>query len=86
MEYILFAFLALLASSGNTIFNKLGANKASAMSADAVEHLFDRFFTRKASRDSAGLGLSIAKTLAERLGGNITAEYRDGVLAIVVKL
>ena len=31
MEYILFAFLALLASAGNTIFNRLGANKASAL-------------------------------------------------------
>ena len=31
MEYILFAFLGLLASSGNTIFNRLGSNHASAL-------------------------------------------------------
>ena len=31
MEYILFAFLALVFSSGNTIFNRLGSNRASAL-------------------------------------------------------
>lgn len=31
MEYIIFAFLALLASAGNTVFNRLGANRASAL-------------------------------------------------------
>ena len=31
MEYIIFAFLALLASAANTIFNRLGANRASAL-------------------------------------------------------
>ena len=31
MEYILFAFLALVFSSGNTIFNRLGSNHASAL-------------------------------------------------------
>lgn len=40
MEYILFAFLALLASSGNTIFNKLGANKASAITNAVLKSFF----------------------------------------------
>ena len=31
MEYILFSFLVLFASAGNTIFNRLGSNKASAL-------------------------------------------------------
>lgn len=40
MEYILFAFLALLASSGNIIFNKLGANKASAITNAVLKSFF----------------------------------------------
>ena len=40
MEYILFAFLALLASAGNTIFNRLGANKASALTNATVKSFF----------------------------------------------
>lgn len=40
MEYILFAFLALLASTGNTIFNRLGANHASALTNATVKSFF----------------------------------------------
>lgn len=40
MEYILFAFLALFASAGNTIFNRLGANKASALTNATVKSFF----------------------------------------------
>ena len=49
-----------------------------------VGRLFDRFFTVEAARGSTGLGLSIAKTLVERMGGVITAEYEAGVLTILV--
>ena len=40
MEYILFAFLALLASAGNTIFNRLGTNRASALSNATLKSFF----------------------------------------------
>ena len=40
MEYILFAFLALLASAGNTIFNRLGANHASALTNATIKSFF----------------------------------------------
>lgn len=40
MEYILFAFLALLASAGNTIFNRLGANRASALANATLKSFF----------------------------------------------
>ena len=40
MEYILFAFLALFASVGNTIFNRLGANHASALTNATVKSFF----------------------------------------------
>lgn len=40
MEYILFAFAALLASTGNTIFNRLGANHVSALSNSTIKSFF----------------------------------------------
>lgn len=40
MEYILFAFLGLLASAGNTLFNRLGSNKASALTNATFKSFF----------------------------------------------
>ena len=40
MEFILYSFLALLASAGNTIFNRLGANRASALTNATVKSFF----------------------------------------------
>ena len=47
-----------------------------------VGKLFDRFFTAETARGSTGLGLSIARTLMEQMGGKITAGYEDGILKI----
>lgn len=49
-----------------------------------VGRLFDRFFSVEAAKNSTGLGLSISKTLAEHMGGSISAEYSDGILSITV--
>ena len=51
-----------------------------------MEQLFDRFYTVEAARNSTGLGLSIARTLVERMGGKITGEYRDNRLIIRIIL
>ena len=40
VEYILFSFLALLASAGNTIFNRLGSNRASALINATIKSFF----------------------------------------------
>ncbi len=40
MEYVVFSFLALLASVGNTIFNRLGSNHASALTNATVKSFF----------------------------------------------
>ncbi len=58
------------------------SNAAPYMDEIQVGRLFDRFFTVEAARSSTGLGLSIAKSLTERMGGTISARYKDGRLTI----
>ena len=62
------------------------SNTARGLSAIDVERLFDRFYTVEAAHPSTGLGLSIARTLVERMGGTITAGYQDGRLTIRIVL
>ena len=47
--------------------------------------LFDRVYTVSSARKSTGLGLSIAKTLTEKMGGAISASYEKGVLTISLR-
>jgi hypothetical protein len=61
------------------------SNAAKGLDAVAVGRLFDRFYTVEASRNSTGLGLSIAKLLTERMGGSIRAAYDSGRLTICVR-
>ena len=52
-------------------------NKLSTISANDLPHVFDRFYRGDKSREQAtgghGLGLAITKSLAEQLGGSISA-------------
>ncbi|OXS73010.1 hypothetical protein B1B04_13675 [Lysinibacillus sp. KCTC 33748] len=49
--------------------------------------LFDRFYTTDSSRrKSTGLGLSIVRLLAEKLGGSATANIEDGMIEFLVCL
>ena len=59
-------------------------NTAHSLSCVQVERLFDRFYTVETARNSNGLGLSIAKLLTEKMGGNITADYKNGMLSVSV--
>lgn len=67
-----------LSDTGEIIF----ANTAKNLSHVQVERLFDRFYTVETARNSTGLGLSIARTLVEQMGGNISAEYQGNTLYI----
>lgn len=69
-----------LAPEGKITF----ANQAGDLSCVQAERLFDRFYTVETTRKSTGLGLSIAKLLTERMGGTITAKYRNGQLCVAV--
>ena len=58
------------------------ANSAEKLSSVQTQRLFDRFFTVETARGSTGIGLSIAKLLTEKMGGNIAAEYENGKLYV----
>lgn len=61
------------------------ANSAPGLDKVQVGRLFDRFFTVETANASTGLGLSIAKSLTERMGGTIEARYEDGTLFISLR-
>lgn len=60
------------------------SNTAHNLNYVTVGRLFDRFYTVEASRNSTGLGLSIAKPLIERMGGSIGAIYNNDKLQIKI--
>ena len=60
-------------------------NHAKDLDTMQTAHLFERFYTVNTARSETGLGLSIAKLLTEKMGGNIAAEYNIGKLSISVR-
>lgn len=69
-----------LSEDGTATFS----NTAKGLDSVAVSRLFDRFYTVETGGNSTGLGLSIAKLLAEQMGGDITAEYVQNRVVITL--
>lgn len=69
-----------LKENGEIIFKNYAEN----INLIEVETLFDRFYTVESSTKSSGLGLSIAKYLTEKMGGEIRADYKNNELIIKV--
>jgi signal transduction histidine kinase len=57
---------------------------------EKLEHLFDRFYRVDEARSSDGhhygLGLSIAKAVAEKHGGNIAVSSQNGKVRFTVSI
>lgn len=79
-------------SSGDLIISMtadgliLFKNSANDLDKIAVDRLFDRFYTVESGGNSTGLGLSIAKLLAERNGCELSADIKDKKLVISLKI
>lgn len=69
-----------LSGTGEIVF----ANTAPGLDEIQLGRLFDRFFTVESARKSTGLGLAIARDLAEQMGGSISAEYGEDRLRICI--
>lgn len=67
-----------LYETGEIVFT----NMASGLNEVQVGKLFDRFYTVEVARKSTGLGLTIARTLIEQMGGDISAQYKNNKLSI----
>ncbi len=59
-------------------------NSAGSLRPVDVEKLFDRYYTVNTGRQATGLGLTIAKGLAEQQGGTLQGELRGGHLILTL--
>ena len=71
---------------GNGIVSAF-SNRAEGLTAEDVDHVFERFYTADKMRtgQSTGLGLAIVKALAERMGHTAAARWEDGWFTVLVR-
>lgn len=66
------------------------ANQSEEFTKEELENLFERFYKKDHSRsrvaEGSGLGLAIAKSIVELQGGEIHAEYENGVVQFILSL
>ena len=60
-------------------------NRAPGLRETDLQKLFERFYTVESAQHSTGLGLAIARTVTEQIGGTIRAAYADESLIITLQ-
>ncbi|MBQ2695390.1 HAMP domain-containing histidine kinase [Candidatus Saccharibacteria bacterium] len=61
------------------------SNDGAIIPAEALSHIFERFYQVDKSAEGVGLGLSIAKSLADRDGWKLSAESEAGMTKFVLE-
>lgn len=74
-------FRVVLDEAGTISFS----NSSKSLDSIQAGKLFERFYTVENGRNQTGIGLSIAKTLTEEMGGNIHGYYENGQLIIELR-
>lgn len=81
--------LLALTSNGKKVVLTV-SNDSDELTDENIEHLFDRFYTVDKSRNTDkggnGLGLSIAKTICQSHGGDLSVSYASGRTTFVAEL
>lgn len=66
------------------------SNYSEEFTREELENIFERFYKKDRSRskvvEGSGLGLSIVKSIVELQGGEIRAQYEEGVIQFIVSL
>lgn len=62
------------------------SNQTSKVDATSIEKIFNRYYTLESAKESNGIGLSIAKQLADLIHAKISAKYTENNLYIQVEL
>lgn len=77
--------ISLEEASGKVVLSI--SNSCTTLGKEDVAHIFDRFYMADQVRkgQGVGLGLSIVKSLIEKMNGNITAKLEDDELFIICK-
>ena len=70
--------VTLSVEAGDATASLVVADDGPAIDAAATERLFDRFYRGPGGGEGSGLGLAIAHELAQRMGGSLVLEQRDG--------
>lgn len=80
IKYAKVDFSIVMTSDGSITFS----NSAPELNYINAEQLLDRYYTVTNNSESTGLGLSIARTLADKCNCGLSANYADGRLSISV--
>lgn len=77
----------IIKATDNRIYSIISIkNEGSTIDSKDINHIFERFYKGKnSSKDSVGIGLSLAKTIIEKDNGNISVESKNNITEFRVK-